>query len=174
MGAKTKLDIETDQLHSAAGKAGQTLAGSVIPTIPPPPPATASQLDIALASISAQSELLRSKVDTVDTTWATKQQVALTESPLVLQEQDTQAAGDYERNSQFPTPEVKPPIEPPDTGSVQPAGYGPALPENGPWGLGDDEWELDPWGTPQPIWPNGGSGGGAGPGPGVTGGVAPI
>ena len=154
MGAKTKLDIETDQLHSAAGKAGQTLAGSVIPTIPPPPPTTASQLDIALASISAQSELLRSKVDTVDTTWATKQQAALTESPPVLQEQDTQAAGDYERNSQFPTPEVKPPIGPPDTGSVQPAGYSPALPENGPWGLDDDEWELDPWGTPQPIWPN--------------------
>ena len=176
MGAKTKLDIETDQLHSAAGKAGQTLAGSVIPTIPPPPPTTASQLDIALASISAQSELVRSKVDTVDTTWATKQQAALTESPPVLQEQDVQAAGDYERQSQFPTPEVKPPIGPPDTGSVQPAGYSPALPENGPWGLGDDEWELDEWGTPQPIWPNlgGGSGGGAGPGPGVTGGVAPI
>ena len=154
MGAKTKLDIQTDQLHSAAGKAGQTLAGSVIPTIPPPPPTTASQLDIALASISAQSELLRSKVDTVDTTWATKQQAALTESPPVLQEQDVQAAGDYERQSQFPTPEVKPPIGPPDTGSVQPAGYSPALPENGPWGLGDDEWELDEWGTPQPIWPN--------------------
>ena len=102
MGAKTKLDIETDQLHSAAGKAGQTLAGSVIPTIPPPPPTTASQLDIALASISAQSELLRSKVDTVDTTWATKQQAALTESPPVLQEQDVQAAGDYERQQSVP------------------------------------------------------------------------
>ena len=101
MGAKSKLDIETDQLHSAAGKAGQTLAGSVIPTIPPPPPTTASQLDIALASISAQSELLRSKVDTVDTTWATKQQAALTESPPVLQEQDVQAAGDYERTVSF-------------------------------------------------------------------------
>ena len=176
MGAKTKLDIQTDQLHSAAGKAGQTLAGSVIPTIPPPPPTTASQLDIALASISAQSELARSKVDTVDTTWATKQQAALTESPPVLQEQDVQAAGDYERQSQFPIPEVKPPIGPPDTGSVQPAGYGPALSENGPWGLGDDEWELDEWGTPQPIWPDlgGGSRGGAGPGPGVSGGVAPI
>ena len=73
-------------------------------------------------------------------------------------------------------PEVKPPIGPPDTGSVQPAGYSQALPENGPWGLGDDEWELDEWGTPQPIWPDlgGGSGGGAGPGPGVSGGVAPI
>jgi hypothetical protein len=123
MGAKTKLDIETDQLHSAAGKAGQTLAGSVIPTIPPPPPTTSSQLDISLASISAQSELLRSKVDTVDTTWATKQQAALTESPPVLQEQDVKAAGAYER-TQFPMPEVKPPIGPPDTGSVQPAGCG--------------------------------------------------
>lgn len=38
MGAKTKLDIETDQLHSAAGKAGQTLAASVIGAIPPPLP----------------------------------------------------------------------------------------------------------------------------------------
>jgi len=63
MGAKSRLDIETDQLHSAAGKAGQTLAGSVIPTIPPPPPTTASQLDMALAGVSAQSELSRSKVD---------------------------------------------------------------------------------------------------------------
>lgn len=116
MGVKTKLDIETDKLQSAAGKAGQTLSGSVIPTIPPPPPTTASQLDIALASVSAQSELLRSKVDVVDTTWATKQQAALTESPPVLQQQDTQAAGDYERASQFPMPTVTLPI----AGSVRP------------------------------------------------------
>ena len=33
MGAKSKLDIETDQLHSAAGKAAQTLAGSVVLTV---------------------------------------------------------------------------------------------------------------------------------------------
>jgi hypothetical protein len=65
----------------AAGKAGQTLARRVIPTIPPPPPTTASQLDIALAAISAGSELLRSRVDTVDTNWATKQQAAIPESP---------------------------------------------------------------------------------------------
>ena len=55
MGAKTKLDIETDQLHSAAGKAGQTLAASVIGAIPPPPPAAMSQLDAALAAVTEEA-----------------------------------------------------------------------------------------------------------------------
>lgn len=108
MGAKTKLDIETDQLHSAAGKASQTLAGSVVPPIPPPPPTTTSQLDAALALVSTESETLRSNLDTLDTTWATKQQAALTESPPVLQQEDLRAAQDYDRH-QFPMPTVKPP-----------------------------------------------------------------
>ena len=175
MGAKTKLDIETDQLHSAAGKAGQTLAGSVIPTIPPPPPTTASQLDIALASISAQSEL--AAVEGGHRRHHLGDEAASRAHRIAAGVAGAGRPGrrGLRAQSQFPTPEVKPPIGPPDTGSVQPAGYSPALPENGPWGLDDDEWELDAWGTPQPIWPNGGgSGGGAGPGPGVTGGVAPI
>lgn len=48
---------------------------------PATPPAAMSQLDAALAAVSAQSELLRSNVDTLDSTWATKQSAALTESP---------------------------------------------------------------------------------------------
>ncbi len=173
MGTKTKLDIETDQLHSAAGKAGQTLAGSVIGTIPPPPPTATSQLDGALAGVSAQSELLRSQVDTLDSTWATKQSAALTESPPVLQQQDIDAAPTYQVPTEYPMPEINPGAGP-AAGSVQPASYSPALPESGPWGLDDGEWELDEWGTPQPIWPQGGAGGGAGPGAGVSGGSAPI
>jgi hypothetical protein len=43
---------------------------------------------------------------------------------------------------------------------------------SGPWGLGDDEWELNEWGQPQPIWPDGGGGGGAGSD--ASGGTAPI
>ena len=108
MGAKNKLQIETDKLHSAAGKAGQTLAASTIPAIPPPPPTATSQLDAALALVSTHSEALRTKVDTLDTTLATKQHAALTESPPVLQQQDVQGAQDYERSSQFPTPSVTP------------------------------------------------------------------
>ena len=173
MGAKTKLDIETDQLHSAAGKAGQTLAASVIGAIPPPPPAAMSQLDAALAAVSAQSELLRSNVDTLDSTWATKQSAALTESPPVLQQQDVQGATEMESvpQSEYPMPQINP-IAPAD--GVQPASYSTSMPENGPWGLDDGEWELDEWGSPQPVWPQGGASGGAGPGAGVSGGVAPI
>lgn len=177
MGAQTSMKIQADQLHSAAGKAGQTLAGSTIPPIPPPPPAALSQLDAALALVSTQSEALRAKVDTVDSQWATKQQAALTESPPVLQQQDTTAAGDMERSSEFPMPQVKPPIGPSDTTSVQPASYNPSALKEGPWGIDgpyDGEWELDEWGIPQPVWPGGGNSGGAGPGPGVSGGIAPI
>lgn len=174
MGAQTTMKIQMDQLQSAAGKAGQTLAGSTIPPIPPPPPAATSQLDAALALISVEAEVLRTKVDTLDSTWATKQQAALTESPPVLQQQDTTAAGDMERSSEFPMPQVKPPVGPSDTTGVQPASFGSSpVRENGPWGLDDDEWELNEWGSPQPVWPTY-DGGGAGPGPGVSGGLAPI
>lgn len=55
--------------------------------------------------------------------------------------------------------------------TVQAAGFRPA-PQNGPWGLEDGEWELDEFGSPQPVWPTGGGGGGAS-GSG-TGGTAPI
>ncbi|MDY6869266.1 MAG: hypothetical protein SV966_01370 [Actinomycetota bacterium] len=175
MGGKTKLDIETDQLHSAAGKAAQTLAGSVVPPIPPPPPTATSQLDAALALISSSAETMRTGLDTTDNTWATKQQAALTESPPVLQQQDTQAAGDYEKSATFPMPGVKPPIGPPDTSSVQPAGFTPPAPE-GPWGLDDydGEWELNEWGAPQPVWPDFGGGGGGAAGGNSGGGLAPI
>lgn len=124
MGARTKLDIETDKLAGAAGKAGETLTASAPKPVPPPPPAVTSQLDAALALISTSSEALRAKVDATDTTWATKQQAALTESPPVLQQQDTQAAGDYQRAAPppvFPTPGFKPPIGPPDVTKVRPA-----------------------------------------------------
>lgn len=132
-----------------------------------------SQLDAALAAVSAQSELLRSNVDTLDSTWATKQSAALTESPPVLQQQDVQGATEMESvpQSEYPMPQINP-IAPAD--GVQPASYSPSMPENGPWGLDDGEWELDEWGSPQPVWPQGGASGGAGPGAGVSGGVAPI
>lgn len=119
MGAKSKLDIETDQLHKAAAKAGQTLAASVIPTITPPIPAAMSQLDIALAAVSGKAELLRSKVDTTDSTWATKQSGALTEGPTVLQSQDKEAVPTYEQPvTTFPMPGVNP-MQPP--GGTMPA-----------------------------------------------------
>lgn len=54
--------------------------------------------------------------------------------------------------------------------TVLAAGFRPA-PENGPWGLDDGEWELDEFGTPQPVWPTG-DGGSAGTG--ASGGIAPI
>lgn len=102
MGPQTTTKFQMDQLESAASKAGQTLTGSTIPPISPPPPAAMSQLDAALALVSTQGEVLRTKVDTLDSTWATKQQAALTESPQVLQQQDVAAAGDMERSSEFP------------------------------------------------------------------------
>ncbi len=173
MGAQDTLKIQMDQLESAAGKAGQTLTGSTIPPIPPPPPAAMSQLDAALALVSTEGEALRTKVDTLDSTWATTQQAALTESPPVLQQQDTTAAGDMERSSEFPMPQVKPPVGPSDPG-VQPASFGSSPVPEGPWGLDEDvDWEPDEWGVPQPVYPDFGSGG-AGPGSGVSGGVAPI
>ena len=118
---------------------------------------------------------MRTGLDTTDNTWATKQQAALTESPPVLQQQDTQAAGDYEKSATFPMPGVKPPIGPPDTSSVQPAGFTPPAPE-GPWGLDDydGEWELNEWGAPQPVWPDFGGGGGGAAGGNSGGGLAPI
>lgn len=51
------------------------------------------------------------------------------------------------------------------------AGFRPA-PENGPWGLEDGEWELDEFGSPQPVWPTGSGSGGAGSG--AVGGTAPV
>lgn len=121
MGAKTKLQIETQKLAGAAGRAGQTLAASAPKPIPPPPPTTTSALDAALVLVSTSSETLRTTVDTTDTTWATKQHAALTESPPVLQQQDTTAAGDYQRTPVFPMPAVKPPIGPHDVTEARPA-----------------------------------------------------
>jgi hypothetical protein len=109
MGTKSKLDIETEKLASAAGKASQTLAASTVPAIPPPPPTVSSQLDAALVGLATSSEALRVNVDTSDSVWATKQQAALTQSPPVLVQQDQQGAQDYNRAaSQFPTPEMIP------------------------------------------------------------------
>lgn len=109
MGGKSKLDIESDQLASAAGKASATLAGSAVNAIPAPPPTVTSQLDAALALVATSSEALRVKVDTTDSMLATKQQAALTESPPVLVQQDQQGAQDYNRaTEQFPTPAVTP------------------------------------------------------------------
>jgi hypothetical protein len=119
MGAKTKLDIETDQLHKAAAKAGETLAASVIPTITPPLPAAMSQLDIALAAVSGKAELLRSKVDATDSTWATRQFGALTEGPTVLQSQDKAAVPTYQQPvTTFPMPKATP-LQP--SGGTMPA-----------------------------------------------------
>ena len=66
------------------------------------------------------------------------------------------------------------PGSPAGADDIQAAGFSPAPPPEGPWGLDDDQWELNEWGAPQPIWPVGEDPGGAGPGPSVGGGVAPI
>jgi hypothetical protein len=109
MGTKSKLQIETGQLASAAGKASQTLAASAVQAIPPPPPTVTSQLDAALALVATSSEALRVNVDATDSMWATKQQAALTESPPVLIQQDQQGAQDYNRAAiQLPTPVMTP------------------------------------------------------------------
>ncbi len=110
MGTKSKLQIETGQLASAAGKASQTLAASAVQAIPPPPPTVTSQLDAALALVATSSEALRVDVDaTGQRLWATKQQAALTESPPVLTQQDQQGAQDYNRDAtQLPTPVMTP------------------------------------------------------------------
>lgn len=105
----SKLDIQTEKLASAAGKAAQTLAASAVPAIPPPPPTATSQLDGALVGLATASEAMRVKVDAEDSVWATKQQAALTESPPVLSQQDQQGAQDYTRAAtQFPTPAMIP------------------------------------------------------------------
>ncbi|MDG4667969.1 hypothetical protein [Mycobacterium sp. 236(2023)] len=70
-------------------------------------------------------------------------------------------------------PNADRPISPAGAGEVQAANFSPAPPPEGPWGLDDDEWELNEWGSPQPIWPVQDPGG-AGPGPSVGGGLAPI
>jgi hypothetical protein len=111
MGTESKLQIDTQELASAAGKASQTLAASVVQAIPPPPPTVTSQLDAALALVTTSSEALRVKVDATDSMWATKQQAALTESPPVFTQQDQQGAQDYTRAAtQFPTPAITPGI----------------------------------------------------------------
>jgi hypothetical protein len=121
MGAKSKLDIETEKLHGAAGKAGETLTASAAKAIPPPPPTATSQLDAALLLVSTSSVTLQANVDSTDITWATKQSERLTAGPPVLQQQDTQAAGDYQRTATFPMPGFKPPLGPPDVTKVRPA-----------------------------------------------------
>ena len=118
MGAKTKLDIETDVLHAAAGKASATLAASAPKPIPPPPPTAVSQLDAALVLVSTSSEALGGKVDTNDITWATRQSERLTAGPPALQQQDVQGAADIQRSAQFPMPGVHPTIGPHDTTKV--------------------------------------------------------
>ena len=109
MGTKSKLEIDTQELASAAGKASQTLAASAAPTFAAPPPTAISKLDAALLGVIAKSEALRVNVDTTDSTWATKQQAALTQSPPVLAQQDQQGAQDYTHvATEFPTPVMKP------------------------------------------------------------------
>lgn len=107
MGSKTRLQIETQELANAGAKATQTLAGSAAPTFAPPPPAAESKLDAALLGVIAKTEAVRTTVDTTDSTWATKQQAALTQSPPVLAGQDQQAAQDYTK-VQLPTPVMAP------------------------------------------------------------------
>ncbi|MDA2893411.1 hypothetical protein PDG61_21025 [Mycolicibacterium sp. BiH015] len=70
-------------------------------------------------------------------------------------------------------PRADRPLGPADASGIQAASFSPAPPPEGPWGLDDDEWELNEWGSPQPIWPVQDPGG-AGPGPSVGGGLAPI
>lgn len=108
MGTKSKLDIEAGQLASAAAKASATLAASAVNAIPTPPPTAVSQLDAALVLVATNAEASRVNVDATDSTWATRQQAALTESPPVLVQQDQQGAQDYQRSSQFPTPAMVP------------------------------------------------------------------
>lgn len=121
MGAKTKTDIETDRLAAAAGKASQTLAASAPQPIPPPPPTATSALDAALALVTTSSETLRTTVDATDTQWATGQSGRLAAGPPVIQQQDTENAGEYQRTPTFPMPAVKPPIGPPDVTGIRPA-----------------------------------------------------
>lgn len=118
MGAKSKLQIETEVLHAAAGKASGTLAASAVKPIPPPPPTATSQLDAALVLVTASASALASKVDTNDITWATRQSERLAAGPPALQQQDVQGAADMQRAAQFPISKVPMQIGPHDTTKV--------------------------------------------------------
>lgn len=155
-----RLNIHTEKLASAATGSAATQAASAPAPLMPPPPGGASLLDIAL-SATATSVASRVATETAaDAAVVATQTTGLTESPAAIVQQDGQAAADMGKHaSTFPMPGVKPPIGPPDTGIVRSASYSPAAPKQGPWDLEDGEWELDEWGSPQPVWPNFGGGG---------------
>lgn len=172
MSSTDNLNVNIEELAADAGKAGITAAASVPRVVVPPPDAVSSELDAAAVSVAEAIKGLLARVNGNDQAAAEKQATMFAESPPVLQQQDTQAAGDYGKSTSL-IPEVKPPVGAPDTGIVRSVGYNPGgLPE-GPWGLGDDEWELDEFGSPQPIWPHGGGGGSASGGNAGLG-TAPI
>ena len=172
MGAKTKLDIETDQLHSARpAKPGRRWpqASSVQSRHPP---AAMSQLDAALAAVSAQSELLRSNVDTLDSTWATKQSAALTESPPFFSSRTFRALRRWSRYPRASTRCRRSTRSRRQT-VFNPRATAPQCPRtgHGAWTTVSGSWTS---GLPAARVAAGWRQRGAGPGAGVSGGVAPI
>lgn len=109
MSGDGKLDIDPAKLAEASGKAAATLADSTASDLTPPPLSATSQLDAALVLLSTTIETQRVSMDTNDTTWATKQTAALTESPPNLVQQDQQNANNTnEITPKFPTPALAP------------------------------------------------------------------
>ncbi|WP_094287347.1 hypothetical protein [Mycobacterium lehmannii] len=171
-GAAKPIEVVPAEVSGTA----QSIAGEVTRAAQPgavPMPGVGSTIDVAANSVAvavakniaqASATLAPEPVEGVQ-----KAETAMTE----FRGQDVESAADIKSVSQGM--EAMPPVGAsgsPGIGSVRPAGFSPSSVPEGPWGLDDDEWELDEWGTPQPIWP-GGDGGGGAAGGGV-GGVAPI
>lgn len=160
-GADTAAEAATVAAAGAGGAVGAaaaTAAGVKPDAVSAAITATMSPWAAELAACEALATAVASETASADSTCS-----------ATLEAADGEAAATI--NGAVPGPEA----QTPDTGSVQLASYSSGgLPE-GPWGVGGDhDWELDEWGTPQPVWPDPSDGGGAGPGPNVSGGIAPI
>ncbi|MBU8826500.1 hypothetical protein [Mycolicibacterium goodii] len=159
-GANTAAEAATVAAAGAGGAVGAaaaTAAGAGPDAVSAAITAAMSPWAAELAACEARATALASETASTDSTCS-----------ATLEAEDGQAAATI--SAAVPGPGA----QTPDTGRVQPTSYtSGGLPE-GPWGVGgDQEWELDVWGTPQPVWPDPDPGG-AGPGPNVSGGVAPI
>lgn len=160
-GANTAAEAATVAAAGAGGAVGAaaaTAAGAKPDAVSAAITAAMSPWAAELATCNVQTATLASETASTDNTCS-----------ATLEAEDSQAAATI--SAAVPGPGA----QTPDTGRVQLASYtSGGLPE-GPWGVGGDhDWELDEWGTPQPVWPDPSDGGGAGPGPNVSGGIAPI
>lgn len=160
-GANTAAEAATVAAAGAGGAIGAataTAAGAGPDAVSAAITATMSPWAAELAAFEARATALASETASTDSTCS-----------ATLEAEDGQAAATI--SAAVPGPGA----QTPDTGAVQLASQTSGGVPEAPWGVGgDQEWELDEWGTPQPVWPDPSPGGSAGSGPNVSGGVAPI